>query len=123
MNPDPHNLGKVEVLSILEDSSEKPTETGIENSNTECLVEDTEMELPRDCSEDFLGHIKTNLRSWKRVLRKSSSKSIPTESEKFLCQTHIKRTNPNSSSVENPRPKKLAIERLVGGTLPPCQPP
>ena len=85
VNPDPHNLGEVEVLPILEDNSEKPTETGIENLNTDCLVEDIEMELPRDCSEDFSGHIKTNLRSWKRVLRKLGSKSIPTESEKLLC--------------------------------------
>ena len=61
VNHDPQNLRKVEALSIPEDSSDKPIETGIENSNTECLVEDTEMELPRDCSEDFLGHIKTNL--------------------------------------------------------------
>lgn len=123
VNPNPQNIGKVEILSIPKNSSTKPTETGVENSNIESLVEDTEMELPRDCSEEFSVHTKTNLRSWKRVLRKSSSKPIPTESEKLLCQTHIKRTNPNSSSVENPRPKKLAIERLVGGTLPPCQPP
>ena len=123
VTPDPQNLGNVEILSIPKDSSTKLTETGVENLNTESLVEDTEMELNRDCREDISVHTKTNLRSWKRVLRKSSSKPTPTESEEFLCQTHIKRSNSNSSSVEYPRPKKLAIERPVGGTLPPCQPP
>ena len=123
VSPDPQNIGNVEILPIPKDSSTKPTETGVENLNTESLVEDTEMELNRDCSEDISVHTKTNLRSWKRVLRKSSSKPTPTESEEVLCQTHIKRTNSNSSSVEYPRPKKLAIERLVGGTPSPCQPP
>ena len=123
VSPDPQNIGNVEILSIPKDSSTKSTETGVENLNTESLVEDTEMELNRDCSEDISVHTKTNLRSWKRVLRKSSSKPTPTESEEVLCQTHIKRTNSNSSSVEYPRPKKLAIERLVGGTPSPCQPP
>ena len=123
VNPDPHNLGEVETLPVPKDSSEKSKETKIENLNKEYLVEDIEMELPQDCSEDSSGHIKTSLRSWKQLLRNSNPKPIPIDNEKPIFQTHIKRTNSNSSSDEYPRPKKLAIERLVGGTLPPCQPP
>ena len=46
VNPNPYNLGEIEILPIPEDSSEKPKETGIENLNTKYLVEDIEMELP-----------------------------------------------------------------------------
>ena len=123
VNPNPHILGSVVTLPVPDDSSENSKETELENLNGECLIEDIEMELSPDCSEESLGHIKTSLRSWKRLMRNPNPNPLPVDSKKPMFPTHIKWSNSNSSSIEYPRPKKLAIERLGEDTLPPCQPP
>lgn len=63
VNPNPHNLGGEVILPVPNDSSEKSKETELENLNGECLVEDIEMELSPDSSEEFSDHIKTSLQS------------------------------------------------------------
>lgn len=63
MNLNPHNLGGEVILPVPNDSSEKSKETEPENLNGECLVEDIEMELSPDSSEEFSDHIKTSLQS------------------------------------------------------------
>ena len=63
MNPNPHILGSVVTLHVPDDSSENSKETELENLNGECLIEDIEMELSPDSSEEFSDHIKTSLQS------------------------------------------------------------
>lgn len=76
-----------------------------------------------DSGEEFSSHIKTSLRSWKRLLRNSNPTPLLVDSEKPMFQTHSKQTNSISPSVEHPRPKKLAIESPTGDTLPPFHHP
>ena len=90
VNPNPHNIGGVVILLVPDDSSEKSKEMELENLNGECLVEYIEMELFPDHSEEFSGHIKTSLRSWKWLLRNSNPNPLPVDSEKPMLKTHIK---------------------------------
>lgn len=83
---------------------------GFKNSNRDCSNYDIEMDLSSNITEDSSGHIKTSLRSWKRLLRNSNSISSSEDNEKPLLHIRIKCPNSESSSLESPIHKKLAIE-------------
>ena len=119
MYTNPQHLGDEEILPGTDKNSENLKETEFENLNGKCLNGDIEMELSPNISEDSSGHIKTNLQSWKRLLRIS----IPMDNEKPIFQTHIKQSSSSSSLAESLIHKKLAIESSFGDALPPCHPP
>ena len=122
----PQHLGDDEIFSGSDSSSKNSKEMAFKNSNGDFSNCDIEMELSPNISEDSLGHIKTSLRSWKRLLRNSNPISSLEDNKKSLLHSHIKQPNSESSSLESPIHKKLAIEGdqlFFGGTIPPCHPP
>ena len=123
MYTNPQHLGDEEIIPGTDKNSENLKEMEFENLNGECLNSDIEMELSPNISEDSSGHIKTNLQSWKRLLRNSNPISIPVDNEKPIFQTHFKQSSSSSSLAESLIHKKLAIKSSFGDTFPPCHPP
>ena len=124
--PNPQHLGDVENFLGTNKKLVKLKEMEFENLNGACLNCDMEMDLSPNITADSLGHIKTSLLSWKRILRNSNPISSFVANEKPLVQTHIKWTSSDPSSIESSIHKKLAIESTQassGDTLPPCHPP
>ena len=82
------------------------------------------MEISPNTAEDFSGHNKLSLRSWKRILRKSNNLSSPEVQPIFLHPTKRPFT---ASSLESPTHKKQALDcdslslsqSLAGSTFPP----
>ena len=82
------------------------------------------MEISPNTVEDFSGHNKLSLRSWKHILRKSNNLSSPEVQTIFSHPTKHPFT---VSSLESPAHKKQALnsdslslsQSLSGSTFPP----